>query len=87
MLIFYRICLAFFLFILHFTRSFDVVSSEVLSYFPFYVQVHHDIVDQYIHMSHVMVKPAFGICENKGTDQLHDNRSADQRLFLLHRIR
>ena len=27
-----------------------------------------------------MDKPAFGICENKGADQLRDNRAADQHL-------
>ena len=31
-------------------------------------------------MSLVMRKPAFCICENKGSDQLHGNREADQRL-------
>ena len=31
-------------------------------------------------MSRVMRKPAFGMCENKDADQLHDNRSADQCL-------
>ena len=28
-----------------------------------------------------MRKPALCICENKGADQLHGNRSADQRLY------
>ena len=37
------------------------------------------------HLSHIMRKPAFCICKNKGTDQLHGNRAADQRLFLLDR--
>ena len=32
------------------------------------------------HMSLVMVKPAFCICENKDTDQLLSNCAADQRL-------
>ena len=31
-------------------------------------------------MSHVMRKPAFCICENKGADQLRSNCSADQCL-------
>ena len=31
-------------------------------------------------MSHVMRKPAFCICENKGADQLRGNHEADQRL-------
>ena len=31
-------------------------------------------------MSRIMRKPAFCICENKGTDQLCDNRTADQLL-------
>ena len=30
-------------------------------------------------MSRVMRKPAFCICKNKGADQLHGNRAADQR--------
>ena len=28
-----------------------------------------------------MRKPAFCICENKGTDQLHDNHASDQLLY------
>ena len=32
------------------------------------------------HMSHVVRKPAFCICENKDADQLRGNREADQRL-------
>ena len=31
------------------------------------------------HMSLVMRKPAFSICENKDADQLHSNCAADQR--------
>ena len=31
-------------------------------------------------VSHVMRKPAFCICDNKGADQLHGIRTADQRL-------
>ena len=31
-------------------------------------------------LSHVMRKPAFCICENKGADQLCNNCAADQRL-------
>ena len=33
-----------------------------------------------IHMSRVMKKPTFWICENKDADQLRGNREADQRL-------
>ena len=33
-----------------------------------------------IHMSRVMRKPMFCICENKDADQLRGNREADQRL-------
>ena len=33
------------------------------------------------HMSLVMRKPAFRICENKDADQLHSNCAADQRLW------
>ena len=32
------------------------------------------------HLSRVMRKPAFCICENKDADQLRGNREADQRL-------
>ena len=32
------------------------------------------------HMSHVMRKPTFYICEKKDTDQLRGDRKADQRL-------
>ena len=32
------------------------------------------------HMSRVVRKPAFCICENKDADQLRGNRKADQRL-------
>ena len=32
------------------------------------------------HMSLVVRKPAFCICENKDADQLRGNREADQRL-------
>ena len=31
-------------------------------------------------MSYAMRKPDFCICKNKGTDQLHGNHAADQRL-------
>ena len=38
------------------------------------------------YLSRVMSKPVFCICENKGAEQLHDNRAADQHLcFPLHR--
>ena len=33
-----------------------------------------------VHMSRVMRKPTFCICENKDADQLRGNREADQRL-------
>ena len=33
------------------------------------------------HVSRVMRKPTFCICENKDADQLRGNREADQRLF------
>ena len=35
---------------------------------------------EYPHMSRVMRKSAFCICENKDADQLRGNREADQRL-------
>ena len=38
------------------------------------------------HMSGVMRKPAFCICENKGTEQLYSNCAADQRLCLRYLI-
>ena len=34
----------------------------------------------FYYLSHVMRKPAFCICENKGADQLRDNHTADQHL-------
>ena len=34
-----------------------------------------------LHMSRVVRKPAFCICENKDADQLRGNREADQRLY------
>ena len=36
------------------------------------------------HMSRVVRKPAFCICENKDADQLRGNREADQRLCFRH---
>ena len=33
-----------------------------------------------IHMSRIVRKPDFCLCENKGADQLRGNREADQRL-------
>ena len=50
--------------------------SESLKGIPF---VSLRIVSVY-YLSHVMSKPAFCICENKGADQLRDNRAADQHL-------
>ena len=38
------------------------------------------------HMSLVMRKPAFCICENKDAYQLYSYCAADQRLFLLHKL-
>ena len=35
---------------------------------------------KYVHMSRVVRKPTFCICENKDADQLRGNREADQRL-------
>ena len=35
---------------------------------------------QRLHMRRIMRKPAICICENKGTDHLPGNRTADQRL-------
>ena len=32
------------------------------------------------YMRCIITKPAFSICKNKGTDQLHRNRAADQHL-------
>ena len=55
---------------------------------PVYLNICKDGVSIYhdLHMSHVIRKPAFCICQNKGTDQLCGNRPADQCLcFRLHR--
>ena len=35
----------------------------------------------HVHLSRVMRKPTFCICENEGADQLRGNREADQRLW------
>ena len=37
-------------------------------------------------MSRIVRKREFGLCENKGADQLRGNREADQRLFFATRI-
>ena len=39
------------------------------------------------HMSLVMRKPAFCICKNKGANQPHDNRAADQHLCFRYKDR
>ena len=36
------------------------------------------------YMSRMVRKPDFGLCENKGADQLRGNREADQRLCFRH---
>ena len=36
-----------------------------------------------VHMSHVMRKSKFCLCDNKAADQLYSNCTADQRLFSL----
>ena len=38
-----------------------------------------------VHMSRVVRKPAFCICENKDADQLRGDREADQRLCFRYR--
>ena len=49
-----------------------------VSYFP--------MTRLHMHLSRVIRKPTFCICENKDADQLRGNREADQRLcFSLHR--
>ena len=40
----------------------------------------HGLVENRRHMSRVVRKPAFCICENKDADQLRSDREADQRL-------
>ena len=42
--------------------------------------VHVVFLTMLVHMSRVVRKPAFCICENKDADQLRGNREADQRL-------
>ena len=61
---------------------FDAISGimfwgvvALLKVCPLGIQAH-----QSLHMSCVMRKPDFCICENKGADQLCGNRTADQRL-------
>ena len=58
---------------------------EILRYFKFAVNNLKFIITGFTrelsHISHIMRKPPFCICENKAADQLHSNRAADQRLF------
>ena len=51
----------------------DSKNTEVLN-------VYFSRIYSHVNMSLIMRKPAFCICENKATDQLRDNREADQRL-------
>ena len=45
-----------------------------------YMKVASSQILRLYHMSLVVRKPAFCICENKDADQLRGNREADQRL-------
>ena len=54
-------------------------------YIPSFVEIGLPVLEKKIfegfyHMSLVMRKPEFCICENKDADQLRGNREADQRL-------
>ena len=40
----------------------------------------NELISYTSNLSHIMRKPAFCKCKNKGADQLHDYRAADQRL-------
>ena len=42
--------------------------------------IQHLHKDIYSKLRHVMRKSVFGICENKGADELRGKRAADQRL-------
>ena len=44
------------------------------------IHIQTEYYDRKVNMIRVMRKPAFSICENKGTDQLCGNHTADQRL-------
>ena len=63
------------------------LSSNIIKYSTHFIcssgtQLHISVVriTDRSDMSRVVRKPAFCICENKGADQLHGNREADQRL-------
>ena len=47
-----------------------------------YIHVSVDIkyINESKHLSRIVRKPDFCLCENKGADQLRGNREADQRL-------
>ena len=47
---------------------------------PFWITTVLVMFELKVSMSHVMRKPAFYICKNKGADQLRCNCTADQRL-------
>ena len=61
---------------------YKVVASSMRSYSMF--KISKNIAP--LHMSHIMRKPAFCICQSKGADQLRGNHTADQPLFSLHTL-
>ena len=56
------------------SKSFAILNNQYL----FYVEAN------YSYLSRVIRKPNFCICENKGTDQLCGNLTADQHLCFRH---
>ena len=56
------------------------MSSSFLTDRPVQIVQNQTRLLHYLHLSRVVRKPAFCICENKDADQLRGNREADQRL-------
>ena len=63
-------------------RLFGVLAAHKSNSFGFVMHPYHAAPNFYCckYMSHVMRKPDFCICKNKGAGQLRGNREADQRL-------
>ena len=62
---------------IHHDYEFRISIYSMYNIDTMFASIHH--INNY-HMSPVMRKPAFCICENKDADQLRGNREADQRL-------
>ena len=69
-------------FVYLFAKNFPTEEKIILMWLVFDVLIHLFVVRIFClsHMSRVMRKPVFGICENKDADQLRGDREADQCL-------